>query len=173
MKMKQKTTYTVRHRRRREGRTDYKKRLELLKGRKDRLAIRKTNKHIIIQVIKYAPEGDKVLLTANSKELEKKGWKHSLKNIPAAYLTGLLAGVKAKEKKINGAVLDIGLYSPLKGSRIYAALKGVIDSGLKIPAGKEIFPGEERLKGEHISKYLEKHKTITQDYEKIKSELLK
>ncbi len=171
--MKQKTTYTVRHRRRREGRTDYKKRLELLKGRQDRLIIRKTNKHIIIQLVKYAHDGDIVLLTASSKELEKKGWKHSLKNLPASHLTGLLAGKKAKEKKVATAILDIGLYSPLKGSRIYAALKGVIDSGLKVPAGKEIFPGEERLKGGHIAKYLEKHKSITQDYEKIKSELLK
>ncbi len=171
--MKQKTTYTVRHRRRREGRTNYKKRLELLKGRQDRLVIRKTNKHIIMQLVRYSPDGDQVLLTANSKELEKKGWKHSLKSIPAAYLTGLIAGKKAKEKKAASAILDIGLYSPLKGSRIYAALKGAIDSGLKIPAGKEIFPGEKRLKGEHIASYLEKHKSITQDYEKIKSELLK
>jgi large subunit ribosomal protein L18 len=173
LKMKQKTNYTVRHRRRREGRTNYKKRLELLKGRQDRLVIRKTNKHIIIQLVRYAPDGDQVLLTANSKELEKKGWKHSLKNIPAAYLTGLMVGKKAREKKATTAILDMGLYSPLKGSRVYAALKGAIDSGLKVPAGKEIFPGDGRLKGEHVAKYLEKHKTITQDYEKIKLELLK
>ena len=171
--MKSTTRYTVKYRRKREGKTDYKKRLELLKGKKDRLAIRKTNKQIILQIIRYHEDGDKVLITVHSKELEKKGWKHSNKNTPAAYLAGALLAQKAKEHNIKKAILDLGLQSPLKGSKLYAALKGAIDAGLEIPASKEIFPAEQRIKGEHISSYAEKHKSISADFEKIKNELMK
>jgi large subunit ribosomal protein L18 len=169
--MSSKTRYTVKYRRKREGRTDYKKRLNLLKGQTDRLIIRKTNTKIILQIVRYEPDGDKVLVTINSTELQKQNWKHSCKSIPAAYLAGLLLAKKAKENKINKAILDLGLKTPLKGSRLFSALKGAIDGGLEVPANEEIFPTEERLKGEHIANYLEKHKTITQDFEKIKNTL--
>jgi large subunit ribosomal protein L18 len=43
-----------------------------------------------------------------------------------------------------------------KGSRIYAALKGVLDSGIKVPYSEEILPSEDRIKGRHISKDMEK-----------------
>ena len=35
----------------------------------------------------------------------------------------------------------------------------------------EIFPTEERLKGEHVAIYLEKHKTIPQTFEKVKNKI--
>ena len=60
------------------------------------------------------------------------------------------------KKSINNAVLDIGLNVSTKGSRIYAALKGAIDSGLKIPHNKDILPDEKRIKGNHISADIEK-----------------
>jgi hypothetical protein len=46
--------------------------------------------------------------------------------------------------------LDIGLNPPIKGSRIYAALKGVVDSGLDIPHSPDILPDDSRISGEHI-----------------------
>lgn len=171
--MKSTTKFTVSYRRKREGKTNYKKRLELLKGRTDRIVVRKTNKQIIMQIIRYSENGDNVLITTQSKELQKKGWKHSLKNTPAAYLTGMLIAKKAQEKEINTAVVDLGLQTPIKGSKLFAAVKGAIDNGLQIKAGEEIFPSEERIKGEHISSYLDNHKNITNDFEKIKKELAK
>ena len=168
-----KTTRTIRYRRKRDGKTNYKKRLSLLKSRENRLTIRKTNTQIILQIIKYETDGDKPLITVQSNQLKKQGWKHSTKNLPAAYLAGLMLAKKAQEKGIKKAILDIGLQTPMKGNRIYSALKGVIDGGLEVPANEEIFPPENRLKGEHVSSYLEKHKTITQDFEKLKAELAK
>ena len=63
----------------------------------------------------------------------------------------MLAGKKAREKNVDSAVLDLGLQTSTKGSRIYAALKGVIDSGISVPHSEDILPGEDRIKGKHIS----------------------
>ncbi len=148
-----KKIYTVKYRRRREGKTDYKKRLKLLLSKKPRLVVRRTNKYITAQIIEYDPKGDKVIVAAHSKELENYGWKLSKKNIPAAYLLGLLIAKKAKEKNIKEAVLDIGLYAPHHGSRLFAVAKGAIDNGLEINIGEEAIPPEERIKGQHIANY--------------------
>ena len=167
------TRYTVRYRRRREGKTNYQKRLELLKGRKERLIIRKSNTQIILQIATYHPDGDKVLVTVKSSELKKKGWKYSTKNIPAAYLAGLMLAKKAKEHNIKEAVLDMGLQTPIHGNKIFAALKGVVDGGLNVPFNESIFPKQERISGQHIANHLDKFKGITADFEKLKSELSK
>ncbi len=171
--MKSMKRITVRYRRKREGKTNYKKRLELLKGRIDRLVVRKTNTQLIIQVARYEADGDKILLTVNSNELKKLGWKHSCKNIPAAYLAGLLAAKSAKQKNITHAILDLGLQTPLRGSKLFAVLKGAKEGGLEIPANEEVYPTDARIKGEHISSYLESHKSIGEDLDKIKKEILK
>lgn len=161
------TRRTVPYRRKREGKTNYRKRLELLKGRKERLVIRKTNKHLIMQLVAYEPDGDKVHAGVSSKKLEKLGWKHSSSNLPAAYLTGLLLAKEAQKKKITAAILDLGLQTPIKGSRLYAALKGAIDGGLDIPASEDVFPAEERLNGAHISEDVKKaFETLKQAIEK-------
>jgi large subunit ribosomal protein L18 len=76
------TKYTVKYRRKREGRTDYKKRLALLKGKTNRLVIRKTNTKIILQIVNYEPEGDKVIITTTSSELKKLGWTHPQTKTP-------------------------------------------------------------------------------------------
>ena len=145
--------YKVPMRRRREGKTDYRRRLALLKSGKVRLVVRKTNRYIIAQFVEYNPEGDRVLCHAYSKELDRYGWKHSKKNIPAAYLTGYLAGLRAVNKGITSAILDIGRHPSTKESRIYAVLKGALDAGVDIPHGEEILPSEERIRGEHIASY--------------------
>ena len=120
-------------------------------SKKNRLVIRKSSKHICVQIIKYFQKGDQILGSAHSKELGKIGWKASCSNVPAAYLTGLLLAHKVKDPR--ELVVDIGIYTPIKKSRIYACLKGAKDGGLKFKSGEEIFPPEDRIKGEHISKY--------------------
>jgi len=147
--------YLVPFKRRRENKTNYRKRLALLKSKKTRLVIRRSLSNISVQFINFVPEGDQTVAEANSTELKKLGWVRT-GNVPASYLTGLLAGKKAKNKKIEEAVLDIGLQISTKGSRIYAALKGVLDSGIKVPCSEEILPSEDRIRGKHISKDLEK-----------------
>jgi large subunit ribosomal protein L18 len=143
--------YNVKPRRRREGRTDYRRRLNLLRSGKTRLVVRKTLKNTIIQFINYKEGGDNILVTANSNELKKKyGWKFSTSTTPAAYLTGLLAGKKAKDKGIDECVFDIGRHPPVKGSRIFASLKGITDSGIECPHSEENIPTEDRLMGKHL-----------------------
>lgn len=145
--------FTVQYRRKREGKTNYKKRLKILKANKPRLAIRKSLKNITIQIIEYHPEGDKIITSVVSKELEKLGWSFNKSNIPSAYLTGLLLGKKAIGNKINEVVVDFGLNESVKGSKLYAVLKGISDSGLAVPVSEKILPHEDRIVGKHISDY--------------------
>lgn len=143
--------YHVKFRRRRENRTDYRKRLALLKSGEPRAIVRKTLKNTIIQIAIYDEVGDRIVASANSVELKKLGWNFSTKSVPAAYLTGYLAGKRALKKNYESAVLDIGMQRPTKGGRIFAALKGMLDAGMDIPHSDEILPDEERLIGRHIS----------------------
>ncbi len=144
----------VEYRRKREGRTNYRKRLKLLTSNNLRLIIRKSLKNISSQLVEYDVNGDKVILGTSSNELKKKyDWKLSKSNIPAAYLTGLLLGTKAKKKGIKKAILDLGLNASAKGGRIYALLKGASDAGLEIPHSKEMLPSDDSIKGANIVKY--------------------
>lgn len=145
----------LQYRRKLEGKTNYKNRLELLKCGLPRIVVRKSLKSILVQAIEYHPDGDKTLLSINSKDLNEFGWKGSDKNIPAAYLIGYLFGMKAKQK-IPKAILDKGLYPTRQGIFIFAVLKGITDSGLKVPHDPSIFPEETRIKGKHISENIEK-----------------
>ncbi len=147
-------SYNVPYRRRREGKTDYHRRKKLVLSDLPRLVARKTNKHIIAQMVEASVEGDRVIASAHSSELRKKyGWLGSLKSLPAAYLTGLICGYRALEKGVKKAVLDIGLQAPSRGARVFAVLKGCLDAGVEIPHGEEILPDEDRIRGQHISDY--------------------
>ena len=151
--MAKKANYRVKLRRRREGKTDYQARKALVTSRKPRLVTRASNKNVEVQIIIAKPHGDLVLASANSRELIKSyGWRVPTGNIPAAYLTGLLCGMKAKAAGIQEAILDIGLVSPTKGSKIFAVLSGVVDAGVNVPHSEEKIV-KERMKGEHIAKY--------------------
>ena len=163
-----KPTYTMPFKRRREGKTNYQKRLRLLLSKKPRLVVRKSLKYICTQIVQFEKIGDKTLAAASSQELKKLGWKFACDNLPAAYLTGLLIGKKAAKNKIKEAVLDSGLYPSTKGSRIYAVLKGAVDSDLKVSYDEKILPSEERIKGLHIQKF----KDLPQEFEKIKQKIL-
>ncbi len=158
------STYTVKLKRKAEGKTDYKKRLNLLLAEKPRLVIRKSVDNISAQIINYEPDGDKILATAHSSSLKKLGWKHSTGNIPASYLTGLMLGKKVKGK-VKEAILDIGLQKSVKGSRIYSCLKGVIDAGINVPHEAGILPDAKRISGEHISADIKK------SFEELKSRI--
>lgn len=141
--------------RRLQGKTDYKKRLKLLRGEKPRIVIRKTNRYVTIQYIISEEARDKVLLAVSSKILTKYGWKekdkNSLKSIPAAYLTGYLFGIKMKDRELDEkAIVDLGMYRPIINSRIFSAVKGVVDSGVKITFNGKI--NEERINGSHIKR---------------------
>ncbi len=154
--------------RKREGKTDYRQRLNLLKSGKTRLIVRKTNKNVIVQFVEFNEDGDKVLLTVNSGVLNKFGWGGAKRNLPCAYLTGLYAGKKAKEKGVSDAILDAGLSVSIKRGVIYSALKGVLDGGINVPHSKEVLPDEKRIMGEHIKEYFnklkEKKSNIFSDY---------
>lgn len=151
--VRQQNTRTIAFRRKREGKTNYRSRIRLLLSEKPRFVVRKSLKNLVIQLIQYSPQGDKVLLSVHSHELKKLGWKASLNNIPACYLLGLLTGIKAKEKKITECILDIGMTPSIKGSCLYSALKGAIDSGLNMPFSDVVFPDEKTIRGEIIAKY--------------------
>jgi large subunit ribosomal protein L18 len=135
-------------RRRRENKTDYKSRFHMLKSEKPRLVVRITNKYVIAQIVESDIAQDKVISKVTSKDLLSKGWPKekagSLKSLPAAYLTGFML-VKNLKTKIAEAIFDIGLQRNIKGSRIYAVLKGATDAGLKIPHNPETLPSDERL----------------------------
>jgi large subunit ribosomal protein L18 len=151
--MTQGPRYHVKPRRRREGRTDYRKRLRLLRSGKVRFVVRKSIKNTQIQLIDYKQEGDTILASANSNELKKLyNWKFSTSTTPAAYLTGFLAGTRAKNKGISECVLDTGRHPPITGSKIFASVKGLIDAGIKCNHSEEKIPNEDRLMGKHLSK---------------------
>ncbi|MBU1136450.1 MAG: 50S ribosomal protein L18 [Nanoarchaeota archaeon] len=156
--------------RRREGKTDYKARLALLKSEKPRIVFRKTNKYIIGQYIKSKEARDKVIIGVNSKELQKYNWPKnppaSLKSISASYFTGLLLGKKIQDKEETPEVIfDIGLLRSTNKSKCYSFLKGIIDSGIKIKTKETVFPDEKRIAGEHLKNKIDFNK-IKQNIEK-------
>ena len=162
-------------RRRFEGKTDYHKRLRLLKSRKLRVVIRTSNNHMRVQIVQSKLGGDKILISAFSKELVLKyGWIANTGNIPASYLTGYLAGLRAKNNNIQEAIFDLGMF--YKKNRVLATCKGVLDAGLQIPYNEEFFPEslEERIKGNHIESYAKKLKSEDPEkYEQTFSRYLK
>jgi len=132
----------------RSEKTNYRKRKAMLMGKHDFISVNITNENSEVQILKPIISGDKVLASAHSRFLIKDGWKGSRKNIPAAYLTGYLAGKKAVSKGVSNAILYSGTRKYTQ--RMAAALKGVIDAGLEVPADSETFPSEDRINGDHL-----------------------
>ena len=60
--------------RKRLGKTDYRKRLKLLLANKSRLVVRKSLKSILAQIVEYGEKGDKIVVSAHSSELKKYGY---------------------------------------------------------------------------------------------------
>lgn len=144
--------YRVHFRRRREGKTDYRVRLRLLKSGVRRAVVRISDHRVQVSIIQYDPVGDRVIASADSRELGGVAFPaSSLASTPAAYLTAYLAGLRAKSAGTETAVLDLGLRHPTEGGRLTAALKGLLDAGLEIPHGVEAFPSPDRLNGTHLA----------------------
>ena len=146
-------------RRLREEKTNYKKRGIMLMGKRDFITVNITNENTQVQILKPGMTGDKVIASAHSRYLLEKGWKGSRKSVPAAYLTGYLAGKKALGQGAKDAILYTGTRKYTQ--RMAAALKGIIDAGVQVPASKETFPPDDRINGEHL--------TVKNDISKMKS----
>jgi large subunit ribosomal protein L18 len=146
-------------RRLREEKTNYKKRGTMLMGKRDFITVNITNENTQVQILKPGMTGDKVIASAHSRYLLEKGWKGSRKSVPAAYLTGYLAGKKALGQGAKDAILYTGTRKYTQ--RMAAALKGIIDAGVQVPASEETFPSDDRINGEHL--------TVKNEISKIKS----
>ena len=146
-------------RRLREEKTNYKKRGTMLMGKRDFITVNISNENTQVQILKPGMTGDTVIASAHSRYLLEKGWKGSRKSVPAAYLTGYLAGKKALGKGAKDAIMYTGTRRYTQ--RMAAALKGVIDAGLAVPADPETFPPDARINGEHL--------TVKNDVSKVKS----
>lgn len=162
---KQGPHYRVAFRRRREARTDYRARAKLLRSNRPRAVVRKTLNQTLVQIVQAEPSGDRVLASAQSNDLKEHGWAVGTGNVPAAYLTGYLAGKRAVAKGVTQAILDIGLHEPTKGGRVFAALQGLLDSGVTVPHSKDVLPSKDRVVGKHISE------TVTKAFADVKAKL--
>ncbi|MGH9922430.1 MAG: 50S ribosomal protein L18 [Nitrososphaerales archaeon] len=164
-------SFTPLLRRIREDKTNYRKRKALLIGKHVFAAVRISNQNVMVQMLKPSKVGDQVLVSVHSKELTKHGWQGSRKNIPACYLTGLLAGKKAVARGVKDCVLYAGnrRYAP----KMAASVKGVIDAGVNIPVDKESLPTDDRITGKHIADYANALKDDKQAYKTRFSGLIK
>lgn len=155
--MSQGPRHRVPFRRRREGVTDYRHRLKLLRSGVPRAVVRFTHRRVVVAITEYDPTGDRVLARAESPELVGVGFPPgSVVSTPASYLTGYLAGLRAKSGGASEVVLDAGLRRPTKGGRLLGALKGLLDAGLEVPHGEEGLPDDQRLSGGHLKSPLTK-----------------
>jgi len=161
------STSRVPFRRRREGKTDYRKRLKLVRSGKVRAVVRHSLKHTVVQLVRYDEKGDRIISSATTAQLKKLGWTGSTGNTPAAYLVGLLAGRKAAGH-VQEAVLDIGLLTPSKGSKVFATLKGLLDAGIRIEHSKEVLPPDDRIRGKHLGK-----DWVSTQFDQLKEKILR
>ncbi len=135
----------------RENKTDYKKRKAILVGRHTFASIRLSNENVLVQMIRPEVKGDRVLVSAHSRELLRYGWKGSRKSMPACYLVGLLAGKKALSSGIDSCIVYTGLrgFTP----RVASCTKGLIDAGMDVRVDEDSLPDEDRIEGKHIAEY--------------------
>jgi len=155
--------------RRKEFRTDYKKRKKFLKSERPRLVFRRTNRYFMVQYVVSKEAQDKIIFSITSKELLKHGWpkefEGSLKSIPAAYLTGFLFGKEIRNKKLETPIVDFGMLRTQHKTKIYGFLKGLIDAEIEINCKEEAFPEEERIFGKNLKK------DFSKNFEEIKLKL--
>jgi large subunit ribosomal protein L18 len=158
-------------RRRREGKTDYLKRIKLLKSESPRVVFRKTDRYIIAEYITSKEAQDKIEIGITSKVLKNYGWPDkfngSLKSIPASYLTGFLIGKEIIKKKLEQPIVDFGMTRVLSKNKGFAFLKGLIDAGIEINCDEENFPEEERIIGENLKE------DFSKTFKEIKSKIEK
>jgi len=167
--------YRVAFRRRREGKTNYHRRLVLIQSRRNRLIVRSSLRHTTVQVAESLLGGDKILAHSHSSQLIKDfDWKLGTGSIPASYLTGYLCGKKAAKAGITDAILDVGIL--VHNDRVKAAFKGFLDAGIDVNHDDGWFPEsmETRINGTHIQDYAAQlSKDDSKKYNKVFSAVLK
>lgn len=149
--------------RRRQGKTDYRARVILLKSSLPRIVLRRSNRYFTAQLVVSKEAQDKVVIGVNSRSLLEYGWdkekKGSLKSKQAAYLTGFLLGKKILDgEEKSKTILDLGLREGIAKSRIYAFALGLKDSGVSLKVKEEMFPeiSKEKIDIERIKSEIEK-----------------
>ncbi len=161
--MKAKTTFIMPFRRRREGKTNYAKRLALIKSGSTRMVVRRSTKGFMVQFVNYSENGDKTVFGAHSSKLNEMYKFPAKSNTPTAYLIGLYAGKQAMAKGVKNAIADINTTAS-KGAAVFAAVKGAADAGINIPLEEEKIIAE-RLSGSHL-------KGVNGEFEKAKKAIL-
>jgi len=151
--------FQVKYRRRREGKTDYRARRQMVLQDKTkygapkyRLVVRRTCSDIIAQVVHATITGDKVLMAAYSHELPVFGINVGLTNYAAAYATGLLVARRTLAKlkiadKFAGAKETTGAFEAVrvKGDKDDESedrfpFKAILDVGLaRTTTGARLF----------------------------------
>lgn len=121
--------------RRREGKTNYKKRINLLLSRLPRLVVRFTDKHILCQIVEYGEKGDFVKASVFDN-----------KNQDGCKKAGIKIGEKAKELGVKKLILDLGLGQ--NKSRVVACARGVLSTGVEMPFSFDEDINEEEEEGE-------------------------
>ncbi|KPA86114.1 putative 60S ribosomal protein L5 [Leptomonas pyrrhocoris] len=151
--------FQVQYRRRREGKTDYHARRQMVLQDKTkfgspkyRLVVRITNKDIIAQIVQAKIAGDEVLMAAYAHELPAFGIEHGLTNYAAAYATGLLLARRTLAKlgiadKFQGAKEADGSYAAVRTKKDDQGddeerfpFKAILDVGLaRTTTGARVF----------------------------------
>ncbi len=145
--------YVMPFRRRREARTDYKLRRRLILSGTPLLVVRRSLNYVYVNFVEPKALGDITLASANSKELTERFGFTGGKNLPTAYLTGLLAGLRARKKGIESAVINLKPSWSVKASLPFAAAQGCMDAGVDVPVGEEAILKADRIEGKHIASY--------------------
>ena len=142
----------LRFKRRRNGKTDYRRRLRMLRGGAPRAIVRVSNTQVVCQLAQFDSDGDRIVASVSDRNLATHGWPAgaSTKSVPACYVAGYALGKSALSAGHDSAILDIGLAASSPGNRIFAALKGMLDAGLDVPHGEGVLPSEDRVNGTHI-----------------------
>jgi large subunit ribosomal protein L5e len=151
--------YQVQYRRRREGKTDYRARRQMVLQDKTkfgapkyRLVVRISNKDVTTQIVHAKTAGDDVVMAAYSHELKDYGVTVGLTNYAAAYATGLLLARRVLTKlgvadKFEGTKTADGKYTPVRTKKddqgddeARFPFKAIMDVGLaRTTTGARIF----------------------------------
>lgn len=151
--------FQVQYKRRREGKTDYRARRQMVLQDKTkfgspkyRLVVRITNRDVIAQVVHAKIVGDDVVQAAYSHELPAFGINFGLTNYAAAYATGLLVARRTLTKmniadKFEGAKDVTGAYAAVRTKKddqdddeSRFPFKAVLDVGLaRTTTGARVF----------------------------------
>lgn len=144
--------FQTKRRRRREGKTDYQHRRNLLRQDntqsgvvKSRLVVRITNTKVIVSIVKAFIDGDRIVASADSTELKNYGVNFGLSNHFAAYATGFLCARRALASngldKIYQPNTEVGKYVVTEDKdEEHKAYKVFLDIGLaRASKGSNVF----------------------------------